>query len=708
MYSMMPQVEKNSTGIYEWKVKALEGKAANHDDAMVPVFTFEQNAAPPVCDSAAEDPDKACQAVKPLYVAEDALQNTAAVCVNNVCVFQPPLAPDDNPGSDDLRVYCDDPNVCDGHPERCQVVGNTDQITCNGINPDDLCGADQCCTDVLAGEKCSQFCTYDASANSGDGASSCQKYCSLFQSACPSEVFNLQVNGNGHVKSSIQNAIRNGDFSYLNGIHCGDKTSTIASMLGCTEAGCPAQIDFYGSSGELCSVTNTYQCPSINGQMCPTAYCTQQGGCTLGYCANGSGYEGSCSNSSCGSFGYSTQTGYCNIPSYCALKSGVSGGASSSSDIVCGCNPSVANSCGCGVCASDGTCSAPSSSSDVCFAQDKACQRDGNTNYFSCQAKTCSNCGDCGTCDTKTGICQKDEDASCICQAQSDGSFQCPVRECNSDSECGTCGSCNQDTGTCYQTSAEKYNCATESPDTPVCQQDTSGLWECAANQCEGGCGECGHCNLLTGQCYQESAEIYDCAKKSPETPVCERQTSGQWECKANACEGGCGACGECNLLTGQCNQKPAEDYKCATESPTTPVCQRQTSGQWECKALECPNDGDCGACGTCNPATGTCYQTSVDDYNCATKFPATPMCQANDSNQFECVAKLCPGGVLGGDDGCGDCGTCNLENGVCNPASGSQCGTGSICQVCQGSDCVDQGSSSFTGAVTYKCSVAN
>ena len=93
LFALMPRVEKNTTGIYEWALAPLEGKQANHAAANVPRFTFWQVAAPPVCDSEAADPDAACQAVKASATGDDkALQNTAAVCKKNTCVFEPPLS----------------------------------------------------------------------------------------------------------------------------------------------------------------------------------------------------------------------------------------------------------------------------------------------------------------------------------------------------------------------------------------------------------------------------------------------------------------------------------------------------------------------------------------------------------------------------------------------------------------------------------------
>ncbi len=218
-----------------------------------------------------------------------------------------------------------------------------------------------------------------------------------------------------------------------------------------------------------------------------------------------------------------------------------------------------------------------------------------------------------------------------------------------------------------------------------VCCNTACNAGACDACSVAAGAAVNGTCALLTG-------------------PVCnDNNNCTQTDtCQAGVCTGGnpvtcmaldqCHLAGTCNPATGVCfdpikaNGTPCSDGNGCTQTDT---CQAGT-----CTAgtpVTCMAQDQCHVAGACNPANGTCSNPNKAD--------DSPCTDGNSCTQMDtCQAGACTGAnpvVCAAQDQCHDAGICNPANGTCsnpNKMDGTGCDDGNSCtqtDACQTGACL-------------------
>ncbi len=668
------------------------------------------------------------------------------VCTSGVCVGSGALPCDDsNACTDDSCVAgsgCTFMPVADGAAcddgDSCTSMDVCTSGTCGGMGGMDCddgnpCTADSC--DPVTG--CGSTPVADGTACDDGDACTTMDVCAA--GACGGMPGSACDDGNPCTADSCDPATGCVADPVVDGTAC-DDGDACTSMDMCAGGTCAGAGGLDCDDGNPCTadscdpITGCGNTAVADGTACDDGDpCTESDMCSAGVC--------SAAPKDCSALDDMCSVGSCNaVTGICGAVARPDGTSCDDGDLCTGgdqctggtCEGAVTDcsalttSCRVGVCdGATGACAAM----DV--ADGTSCDDgDGCTESDSCSAGACGGSAlDCsgvadacnvGSCDPALGCVAtpradgtacSDADPCTTSDMCSAGSCVGTARDCSGSSDACNVGACDPGTGAC--TGAPRPD-GTACDDGVLCTvDDACGSGACAGDptDCSAAADACnaGLCDPATGTCG--SSPLAD-GTACDDTDLCTVSDA----CTAGACEGAPRDCDDgdpctvnaCDPATGACTTMPAADGIACDDGnacTTGDVC-----GAGVCSGSIAPGGSACGDdcnSGTCDPGTGRCVQTPIneggacDDGDLCT---VSGVCNAGacDSSPRDCSGEA---------DDC-NTGVCNPVSGACEPmpiADGTSCGDGDACtvgDVCAAGVCA--GSARDCSALDDMCNVGS
>ena len=284
---------------------------------------------------------------------------------------------------------------------------------------------------------------------------------------------------------------------------------------------------------------------------------------------------------------------------------------------------------------------------------------------------------------------------------------------CSASDQCHVAGTCDSSTGQCSNpTKTDGTGCndgdACTSGDS--CQSGTCGgtpVTCSASDQCH----VAGTCDPGTGQCSNPSAANgtgCNDGNACTQTDTCQNGMCSGGNPVVCSAGGQCESAGTCDPASGQCSQSPVQDGTACSDGNACTTGDSCQSGSCTSGApVVCTASDQCHVAGTCDPASGQCSNPNAAD---GTGCNDNDACTRSDT----CKVGSCVGGnpvVCTASDQCHVAGTCDSTSGQCsNPdvANGTGCNDGNACtqsDACQGGSCV--GGSPVSCTASDQCHAA-